>query len=253
MVNPALGNGVTLVSGVFYSPVQGGRQWLTGAGGMYTSEGDWALGLAQQADLMNGKLRLTAFGGYGDFNLDFFGIGQGAGSDDRSVRLNEKGVFLAGNVLYDVTGPAFVGLKYRYLKLDSKLASPLLPNHPIIPDAQLQTTISGLGPSIEIDTRNSEFMPAKGLFVTGTWLFDAAAFGSDFSYSKLNLAANAYVPPTPTTVRFGATEHRSAAPAPARRSTTCASSVRTTICVVMKAAAIAITRWARPKWSCAST
>src|SRR5271168_2023540 len=52
MVNPALGNGATLVAGVFYSPVQGGRQWLTGAGAMYTSESDWALGLAQQADLM---------------------------------------------------------------------------------------------------------------------------------------------------------------------------------------------------------
>ena len=199
-INPALGNGVTLVASAFYSPVQGGRPWVTGIGGMYTSEGDWAAGLAQQADLFQGRLRLLGFGGYGDFNLKFFGIGQAAGATGRSIALDEKGTAFMASALYQTVGSLYIGLKYKYLDLDSALASPLFPNSPIVPKAELNTAISGLGPAFEFDTRDSQFMPKNGYYVTGQWLYFNTGIGSDFAYNKLNLAANLYHSFGPNTV-----------------------------------------------------
>ena len=192
VVDPAIGNGVTLVTAVFYQPVKGGRQWVTGLGGMYTSNKDWAGGLAQQADLFDGKLRLMAFAGYGDFKLDFFGIGQDAGSQGRSIRLDERGAVGLANLLYRVSGPFYFGARYRFLQVDSKLDQPLFPNHPLIPDAELKTRISGLGPAFEYDTRDIEFNPHRGVYIQGQWLFNGDNLGSDFSYNKATFQANYY-------------------------------------------------------------
>ena len=195
VVDPALGDGLTLVGALFYSPVAGGRQWVSGLGGLYTKNKDWALGVAQQADLMNGRLRLTGFGGYGDFKLKFFGIGQDAGAAGRSITLDEKGTAVLANVLYEVHGPIYLGLRYRFMQINSSIASPLRPDNPILPNPpELKSTAAGLGPSLEIDTRNSEFMPNKGLLVQGQWLVSGSGVGSDFSYNKLNLAGNLYHP-----------------------------------------------------------
>jgi len=191
-INPALGNGVTLVASAFYSPVQGGRPWVTGVAGMYTSEGDWAAGVAQQADLFQGRLRLLGFAGEGDFNLRFFGIGQAAGATGRSITLDERGKFVMASALYRTFGPLYLGLKYKYLDLDSTLANPLRPGNPIVPKLELNTAVSGLGPAFEVDTRNSEFMPKTGYYVTGQWLYFNSGIGSDFAYNKLNIAANLY-------------------------------------------------------------
>lgn len=192
--DPALGGGLVLAGALFYAPVQGGRQWVTGLGGLYTSKKDWGVIALQQADLMNGRLRLSGAGGYGDFNLDFFGIGQSAGSKGVSLKLNETGTILVLNGLYQVHGKFYAGLRYRLLAEDTKLAEPLLPDHPILPDAQLKTRISGLGPAFEYDSRNIQFNPSKGIYVQGQWLIDAKGLGSDFSYDKLTLAGNGYIP-----------------------------------------------------------
>src|ERR1700742_4997208 len=44
MIDPQLGNGLTVAGALFYSPVKGGRPWVTGVGAHYTSNGDWAAG-----------------------------------------------------------------------------------------------------------------------------------------------------------------------------------------------------------------
>ncbi|MEI9891124.1 MAG: BamA/TamA family outer membrane protein [Caulobacteraceae bacterium] len=200
MADPSLGNGLVVASALFYSPVQGGRPWVTGVGGLYTNNKDWGILMLQQADLMNGHLRLSGAGGYGDFNLNFFGIGQAAGSRGVSIKLNETGEVLVLNGLYQVHGQFYAGLRYRFLSETTKLAEPIFPNHPILPDAQFTTRISGLGPAFEYDSRNVQFQPSKGLYIEGQWLFDGKGLGSSFTYDKLTLSANAYFPLGPRTV-----------------------------------------------------
>lgn len=192
--DPALGSGAVLVGALFYNPVAGGRQWVTGVGGLYTNQKDWALGVAQQADLFKGKLRLKAFAGYGDFLLDFFGIGQNAGAAGRSIKLHQTGELATVDTIYQVTGKLFGGLRWRALSETTTLAEPLFPGHPILPEAQLKTQISGLGPSFEYDSRDLQFRPTKGLYAEGQWLVYNKALGSTFDYDKLNLAGNAYFP-----------------------------------------------------------
>ena len=192
VINPTVGNGAVLVGALFYQPVKRDRQWVSGVGVLYTSNKDWALALAQQADLFDGRMRLAAFTGYGSFNLNFFGIGQSAGLDGRSIRLNEKGGVAIANALYRVAGNFYLGARYRFLLVNTSLAEPLFPNHPLLPDAQFKTQISGLGPSFEYDTRNNEFTPRHGIYINGQWLFDGGGLGSDFNYNKVTVAGNYY-------------------------------------------------------------
>lgn len=201
--NPALGSGGVLVGALFYNPVAGGRQWVTGVGGLYTNQRDWALGVAQQADLFKGKLRLKAFAGYGDFLLDFFGIGQTAGAAGRSIKLHQTGELGTADLVYNVAGRFYGGLHWRGLSETTTLAAPLFPDHPILPEAQLKTRISGLGPSFEYDSRDLEFRPTKGIYAEGQWLIDNKALGSTFNYDKLTMAANAYFPLGRNTVIAG--------------------------------------------------
>jgi Omp85 superfamily domain len=199
--DPALGSGVVAAGALFYSPVKGGRQWVTGIGGLYTNNKDWGVLVLQQADLMNGRLRISGAGGYGDFNLDFFGVGQAAGAHGVSIKLNEKGEILVLNGLYQVSGKFFLGARYRYLNESTSLAEPLFPDHPILPDSvSLTTRISGLGPAFEYDSRDVQFNPRRGLYVQGQWLIDRKGIGSTFNYDKLTVAANGYLPLTSKTV-----------------------------------------------------
>jgi hypothetical protein len=223
LIDPQLGNGVIPVGGFFYKPVAGGRPWVTGFAGLYTSRKDWALGIGQQADLFHGRLRITAGAGYGQFYLDFFGTGVAAGDAGRSIKLNQNGLGASFSALYDVLGKGhlYTGLRYVGVKLNTSVATKLfpgggptlppflpavgLPRLPSIsslsvPPLVLRTADSMLGPAFEYDTKDSEFMPTKGTYVEGRWLFAEHAIGSTFEYNKALLAGNEYLPLSENTV-----------------------------------------------------
>ena len=87
-VSPSIGTGLTLAAALFYNPNQSKEPWITGVGFMHTSNGSWAVGAMHKMALSNDRIRATAFAGYADVNVDFFGIGPGAGDRDLSIELN---------------------------------------------------------------------------------------------------------------------------------------------------------------------
>ncbi|HEY1926198.1 MAG TPA: BamA/TamA family outer membrane protein [Caulobacteraceae bacterium] len=219
IIDPQIGDGLIPVGSYFYSPVKGGRPWVTGVAGLYTSKKDWALGVAQQADLMDGRLRVLGLAGYGQFYLDFFGTGVAAGATGRSIKLNQNGEGVLASVLYDFIGKGhlYTGLRYQGVRINTSVATQLspdilqtiqpFPGLPPIPPVNLpskspvlKTTDSLLGPAFEYDTRNSEFMPTKGVYIEGHWLVGGHALGSTFDYNKLQLAANGFIPLDKNTV-----------------------------------------------------
>ncbi|PHN02958.1 BamA/TamA family outer membrane protein [Flavilitoribacter nigricans] len=60
--------------------------------------------------------------------------------------------------------------------------------------------VSGLGPTLLIDSRDNLFFPRKGALVEAAVIAHAPLLGSDFSYSKFSVNASRYLVPVPKTV-----------------------------------------------------
>jgi outer membrane protein assembly factor BamA len=192
--NPALGNGLALAALALYQPSGTGGVWTTGVGGLYTDTDSWAAAVFQKAHFAQDRLRITAGGGYGDMNLDFYGVGAGAGERDFSIGLNQKGVFVLAQGLYRVAPDLYLGAQYRFLKVDTTLdqdGPPLFPDLDL-PAFELESQVSGVGPAAEYDTRDVEYGPTKGLYAQAQWLWNGDLVGSDFNYSKFTGSVNGY-------------------------------------------------------------
>ncbi len=193
--NPALGNGLALAAIGFYKVNGSERPWTTGAAGFYSDSKSWLAAVFQKAYIDDDRFRVTAGGGVGDIKIDFFGIGQEANRRHRSIPIDDK---LGGGVLEGlmrVSPHFFAGLEYRYARIDTSLNFSEIPFPDLkIPNAQLESTTSQLGLAAEYDTRNSEFQPTQGLYVTGTLMRAAKALGGSDDFTRTEVAANHYQP-----------------------------------------------------------
>lgn len=198
--NPAIGSGLGVVGLALYKPSGAARPWTSGVGGLYTDSKSWAVAAFQKAYLGGDKYRVTAGVGTGVFNVDFFGIGSDAGADGRSVELEQKTSGGIVEVLTHVKQHVHAGLRYRYIKMDSTFnTTSLLPQFDL-PDIELQSQVSQLGPAAEYDSRDSEYYPRSGTYANAQWLVSSDALGSDFDYSRLTAAVNGYHDVNPKTV-----------------------------------------------------
>jgi Omp85 superfamily domain len=191
--DPALGSGVAPVGMFLYTPPGSDGPWTTGVGGLFTSTKSYALGFLQKARLNGDQFRLTAFAGYGSFNLKFFGVGGELASQDRSIEINQRGEVAVLEGLVRVAPHLYFGPRYLLINLNTTL--PVIKVRDItIPLPQLKSASSELGPAGVYDTRDTEYGPRRGIYITGQWLFSEPALGSKFQYDKLTLDANMYVP-----------------------------------------------------------
>ena len=202
--DPALGAGLTAVAMMLYRPEGAADPWTTGAGALYTDSRSWAVGGFQRANLLEGRLRLTGLAGYGDFNIDFYGVGGDAGSSGRSVGLNQSGATVMAQSLWEVAPDWFVGPRLRVVSIRTTLTTPVIPALGIDPaDLEIEGVSASLGISTEYDTRDSEYGPRQGVYGTAEWMRATEALGSDFEYDHLQASLNAYRPLGPETVLAG--------------------------------------------------
>jgi outer membrane protein assembly factor BamA len=162
------------------------------------------LGFLQKSRFLNDRFRLTAAGGYGDFNLRFYGIGALAQSN-RYIDINQRGVILFVQGLMQVAPHTYVGPAYTLISLTTTL--PKLEVAGItIPSPQLKSVSSALGATAQYDSRDSEYGPRRGFYATARWQVAAPVLGStkitgsDDTYYRLTLEANGYFPLTTSTV-----------------------------------------------------
>lgn len=199
--NPTLGTGITLVGALFYNPNHSPEPWISGVGAMYTSNGSWGVAAVHKMALASDRFRITAFGGYADVNMNFYGVGPNAGDRDRSIELNERGyaVMLQGQIR--IAPHLYAGARAQLLDLDTSInrENPLFPDAEI-PRPQFNTRLVQVGPLVSYDTRDHSLNPQSGAFVSGGWMFSVHALGGDFSHDKLSIAGNIYRTVRPGTV-----------------------------------------------------
>lgn len=196
--DPTLGAGLAVGGVLFYRAMGSERPWITGAGGMWTENGSSAYGLFQKAYLLEDRLRVSAALASYDLNLDFFGIGSDAGNRGVSVPIEYEGNALFVKGLYEVGPKLYAGPLLRYASMQTRIKASQLPDVGVtLSDIELDIVTSGLGVSMEYDTRDSELNPGRGSFVTATAVYPRKDFGGDFDYGSLQLAWNRYAPMAP--------------------------------------------------------
>ncbi|MCR5877188.1 BamA/TamA family outer membrane protein [Phenylobacterium sp. J367] len=191
--DPAIGNGLAAAGLALYSPRGSERPWTTGVGGLYTDSKSWAAFAGQKAYLDRDRFRVTAGGGGGVFNVDFYGIGPGAGDRGRSIPIEQKAAGGLAEALIRVRPHMYAGLEYRIIDMRTTVKLDELPFEDLeIPGVELRSRTSALGLAGEYDTRDSEYQPTRGLYATGMWLQAAEALGGDFDYHRAEFALNGY-------------------------------------------------------------
>ncbi len=138
--------------------------------------------------------------------------------------IEQKGPGFALGFLTRVQGRWYLGPRYRLFKLDTRVDLSGIPPGELLPPGQVlppgieippnvggETTSGFLGLQLELNTKNFEFNPTKGILFDLHANFFGEAVGSDFTFQKYIAAYNHYL-------RLGETDRR----ALAVRGTVCA-------------------------------
>ncbi len=195
ILNPTLGVGLALGGAYLFQIDEGSYPSLVGGGGLYTDNGSKAFGVAQSANFKDNAWKIVAGALVYDLNLEFYGIGSGAGDDDRSLPVNQRGWAVGAKGLRRLKGNWYGGVSYFYLEVDSTFdfESQDL-EHPVEPppEADDVSAIATLGLVAEYDSRDNQFSAARGVLFNASFSTSSKTVGSDFDFSSVHLEYNRY-------------------------------------------------------------
>jgi hypothetical protein len=191
--NPTVGTGLAVVVMPFYHLGPESPLSNTAIAAGYTSSGSWAVGATQTTRLRGDERRIDGTLAYIDLHYRFFGKGAQAGSAGRSVPIEQRAAVFVPEFLFHVSSRAFVGVRYRGIRVDTSLDSTDAPAE-LGPVQNFTGTIasSGIGPVAVFDTRDNEMNPASGWLADFRSNFAEHTFGSDSSYRTFTLGVNHY-------------------------------------------------------------
>jgi hypothetical protein len=121
--NPAIGSGLIVAGLVLYQPENAGKPWMRGGGALYTDNKSKAAAVFQKSYFDQDQYRVTAFAGYADLNLKFYGLGDAAGQRDQYVPIEQSGNVTQLEVLKRFAPHWYAGPRYRLLHLQSSITS----------------------------------------------------------------------------------------------------------------------------------
>ncbi|NQZ25441.1 MAG: BamA/TamA family outer membrane protein [Colwellia sp.] len=157
--------------------------------GAYTGNDSYFAGGGHMGFFNEGKIRYLGLGGYGDINLDFYGFGDI--SLPKPITIKTKATIIMQTVKFKLADSDFyLGPTHKYINADISPANinDLVDNLP--PDLQApltdlltnKVTTSGVGFTLEYDSRDNIFSPKSGLKYELTHLWYRDALGSDIDY-----------------------------------------------------------------------
>ena len=158
--------------------------------GAYTGNDSYFLGGGHMGFFNKGKIRYVGGAGYGDINIDFYGFGN-IGLI-KPIELKTKASLIMQSIKFQLADSRlFLGPTHRYIEaeLSPKNLGDLIENIPPEyqdPIAKLLTqnvTTSGVGFTMEYDSRNNVFSPTAGLNYKLDYLWFDERVGSDIDYN----------------------------------------------------------------------
>jgi hypothetical protein len=190
--SPATGTGLAGGVVAFYNPNNGPRQWISGAGVVWTQRGSKGIAAFHDMSLNDDRIRVTALVSYFDAVTKFYGIGQEAGERGEVLELETKSPNLKLRAQMQIFPHAYAGVSYRFIDINAHPKE--LTGTPPPPADQLDSTMSMVGPMFTYDTRDSNTRPTRGVNISAAWLFGAPTWGDSFEHRKFNLSGSFYTP-----------------------------------------------------------
>lgn len=190
--SPELGTGLGLGVAWFYSPDGSKVPWTTGAGGMKTSNGSWAIGAIHKMSLAGDRYRFEAIAGRGRIASNYYG--SGAATEAEPADMVQEADYVRLLAVARVSRSLFAGGRLKFVDQTITLTAPSESTL-----AESAESLSGkariltLGPTLIFDTTNGGFARDKGILINAEWLFSDSRTADDFSYSKANITVNQYV------------------------------------------------------------
>jgi len=192
VANPTLGTGIQAVL-MYLHPKKAEDipNTTSGIAAMYTSTDSWFVGAFHDDYFVDDNYRLQAFGGYGEFNLDFYGIGDSA--IESSIPYEFKGAILSARFLVRIpaTEHWYAGLQYLYVDSDIQFGDPA---NPTLPPVRGQVKTAALGVPLNYDSRDDNYYPTRGQYAEVKFMDFSKQWGGDFEYEKLISFYNLYIP-----------------------------------------------------------
>ena len=196
MINPSIGNGgggaaiyMRHLGGDTTSPPS---TFAVSAFG--TDTASWGAGLGAKVYLHHDRFRITAGGGGGEFNYNFFGIGTDAGTNGISIPLSQNSRAFLVEIKVRLYGHWYAGPRYHLItnriSLNSGKLNPDDLPIPLPSDLHFQT--AALGVRIQRDTSDNPFYPRSGSLIDLTADFFGAAVGADRNYKSFTTDYDKY-------------------------------------------------------------
>jgi hypothetical protein len=192
--NPTIGTG--LAAALLYlhpKKTPDSPTTTTGVFGMYTDSQSWAVGAFHDGYYRDDRLRFRIPIVYGEFNLDFFGVGSDSPLRENPIEYTAvTGAFIP-RLLHELPWERwYAGGQYTFLNVDAKFdISGLIPDAPEMGE---QTQTAGLGLVTVYDSRDSNFWPSSGSWLDLTATPYGEYAGGDFNYFKVITKFAQYFP-----------------------------------------------------------
>ncbi len=194
--NPTIGTG--LAAALLYlhpkdSKTPDSPNSTTGAFVMYTSSESWAVSAFHDGYYMDDRLRVRVPALYGEFNLDFFGIGNDSPLKENPIEYQALSGAFVPRVLYGLPwNNWYAGGQYKLLNVDIKFGNSDIESNALGAGGQTQT--AGLGLVTVYDSRDSNFWPSSGSWLELTATPFGSYAGGDFDYFKVVTKFAQYFP-----------------------------------------------------------
>jgi hypothetical protein len=204
ITEPAVGYGGG-IAGMFLRPRHeaGDEGWsrpdISGVGAFGTQNGTWGAFAGDTSRWMDGRLRTLAGAGTGRVNLDFYGLGPDASSQNEKVRysLEFSGAVAQANWQLAPKSPWAAGLRYVYASVD-----PVLRDEPALPNLadRVRVKVSAPSPILEYDSRDNVFTPTRGLYAESSWVASRKSLGASEDFDRFTQIVMGWHPLSPNVV-----------------------------------------------------
>jgi surface antigen Omp85-like protein len=194
--NPSQGITLVGVAQYIFKPEgqsNGTPPTTVGLAGLYTEEKSWAAGFGYRGSLRDDDWRLQAFAGTGQYNFDFYGVGQDAGERGVHIPLEQK--FKAGQLQATkrIAQGLYFGPRITTYQMHLSAGSVNLPDYgEFQPQIGGDINGAGLGARLAWDTRDNTFAPTAGVSVQSRLDWYRRSFGGDFDYEVFDAEYNHY-------------------------------------------------------------
>lgn len=193
--DPTVGSGLAVVGMYFHAQsadeVQVQPPSLTAAFAMATDNGSKVAGVAHMHYWDADQWRFSGVAGYAHLNLDFFGGGGRASSQNNGAQWTVDGTFVQPQLYHRIAPNWYLGAQMRYASVRQSFG--FIPPGAQQPSGPLDVTTTGAGLLLQRDTRDNKFNPYDGSLLDFNTMLIRSGLGGDVNYDAFDVRYRKYM------------------------------------------------------------